>query len=35
MDGGRYGTETLKPNRPIISTAVQGGVKQYYPAIGI
>lgn len=35
MDAGRYATETLKPNRPMLPTTVQGGVKSYYPSIGI
>jgi phage terminase large subunit len=35
MDGGRYAMESLKPNNQAIPTTVQGGVKQYYPSLGI
>jgi phage terminase large subunit len=35
MDAGRYAMESLKPNRQAIPTTVQGGVKQYYPSLGI
>jgi phage terminase large subunit len=35
MDAGRYAMESLKPNKQAIPTGVQGGVKRYYPSLGI
>ncbi len=36
MDAGRYAMESLRPNKPVvIATAVQGGIKPYYPSLGI
>lgn len=35
MDGGRYAMESLKPNRQAIPTTVQGGIKPYYPSLGL
>ena len=36
MDAGRYAMESLKPNKkPIMPMTMMGGIKPYYPSIGI
>lgn len=35
MDAGRYGMEDIMPNQRPTPTTVQGGVKHYYPSLGI
>ena len=35
MDAGRYALENLKPKESFVPTIVQGGVKPYFPSLGI
>jgi phage terminase large subunit len=35
MDGGRYAMESLKPKKPLTPITTVGGVKPYYPQLGI
>jgi phage terminase large subunit len=37
MDAGRYAMESLRPNKqkPVVPMTVQGGVKPFYPSLGI
>lgn len=35
MDAGRYAMSNLKPKPKVVMTGVQGGIKPYYPSLGI